>query len=385
MVSGTPLNLSFRIHTGTPVKPSVVFLTRAWDPLGTAGQLPHWVQELRANGYAVQVATWGAAERLKSPVQLDELSPVHIPVRGREIHGWKRLASWLKQQDPEVLHCWDCPAIVWWLARKFPGRIVETKFRAPRLESTRWLRRRLRKSDLLLTHDDSLLADTGPISRDQAVIPKSPVACRSPDRQRIREEILMELGLPENAVLVVASAELVPATRCKDLIWATDLLRCVRDDVHLLLFGVGPQRSQLERYARSTEASAHVHFLGRRASAPDWVAAADVFWQADLTQFLPEGILLAADAGVPFVAAFGANTSRLVRHQQTSLAIRAGARDQLARWTKFLLEQSERRQQLTRQAQSFVGAAFPQAALKSAIRQIYPPQKSEDALVHSQT
>jgi glycosyltransferase involved in cell wall biosynthesis len=186
------------------------------------------------------------------------------------------------------------------------------------------------------------------------------------DRNAKRAEIQQALKIPATSILIAAAAELTPATRCKDLIWAIDLLCCVRDDVHLLLLGDGAQRWRLNRFLDSTEAQGHVHFLGRPPDADQIVAAADIFWQADLTQAMSDGALLAMAAHVPLVCALGTTTNGFARHQQTAFAVKYKSRDQFARWTKFLLEQNDRAELMAKQARQFVQENFP---LERMIRQ----------------
>ena len=83
----------------------------------------------------------------------------------------------------------------------------------------------------------------------------------------IREQLLDELGIPKDSKLIGAIGRLWPQKRLKDLIWATDIIKCVRDDTHLLIVGDGPQRWRLERYAEQVAISDRVHFLGSRDDA----------------------------------------------------------------------------------------------------------------------
>ena len=55
-----------------------------------------------------------------------------------------------------------------------------------------------------------------------------------------------------------------PQKRIKDPIWATDLLKVIRDDVHLLIIGDGPQRQASDDSRDSCHVTTHVHFLGAR-------------------------------------------------------------------------------------------------------------------------
>ena len=78
-----------------------------------------------------------------------------------------------------------------------------------------------------------------------------------------RRQLLSELGLREDSRLIGLVAELFLRNRVKDAIWAADLLKVVRKDVHLLIIGDGPHREQLRRFRDQVRIADHVHFLGR--------------------------------------------------------------------------------------------------------------------------
>jgi len=95
--------------------------------------------------------------------------------------------------------------------------------------------------------------------KEQQVVVAPNAAVALPDRDATREKLLEQIGLSGQSVIVAGTvADLVPATRMKDLIWATDLLNCIRDDFHLVIFGDGHQRQNLDRFASFTEARCRV-------------------------------------------------------------------------------------------------------------------------------
>ena len=63
-----------------------------------------------------------------------------------------------------------------------------------------------------------------------------------------RRQLLAELELPDDSRLIGLVGRLWPQKRVKDAIWAADLLKVIRDDVHLLVIGDGPQRDRLRRF-----------------------------------------------------------------------------------------------------------------------------------------
>jgi len=66
--------------------------------------------------------------------------------------------------------------------------------------------------------------------------------------------------LPKDARLIARDWRLWPQKRVKDIIWAADLVQCVRDDVHIPDYRDGPQRWRLEKYAEQVTVAERVRF-----------------------------------------------------------------------------------------------------------------------------
>ena len=77
-----------------------------------------------------------------------------------------------------------------------------------------------------------------------AVIPNGipPARARALSRFDNRADLLAELGLPAGSKLIGAVGRLSPQKRVKEMIWAMQQIKFLRDDVHLLIVGDGPLR-----------------------------------------------------------------------------------------------------------------------------------------------
>jgi glycosyltransferase involved in cell wall biosynthesis len=203
--------------------------------------------------------------------------------------------------------------------------------------------------------------------------------------QKPRDLLVKTLGLPPSAFIAITSAPLEPVTRLKDLIWATDLLSCVRDDVHLVILGQGSQHQRLLDFAACTEAADHIHFAGLPPSAKQWVASADVYWNSHLQSPMDGGLLTAVGAAVPIVSVYGPETSPLIKHQETGFAVNFGARDEFARWTKFLIEKPAAARQLAQQGRHHAQTAFPPATMIAAIESAWATWTQPLAPNHTRT
>jgi len=155
---------------------------------------------------------------------------------------------------------------------------------------------------------------------------------------RERGQLLAELGLPADARLVGLVGRLWRQKRIKDAIWALDLLKVVRGDVHLLILGDGPQRDRLRRYRDQVRIRDKVHLLGHRDDALDLLPHFDVLLSTSGYEGQSNAILEAMAAGVPVVATDIPGTRDLVVHGQTGLLAPPGARTEIAKHLQRLLD-----------------------------------------------
>ncbi len=165
-----------------------------------------------------------------------------------------------------------------------------------------------------------------------------PNAVPPADTQRPSGPLLRKsLGLPPDSRLILAVNRLWPQKRIKDLIWAADLLKVLRDDTHLLIVGDGPQRWRLERFRDQVEIADRVHLLGERDDVPQLLAASDCLWLASEYEGQSNAILEAMSAGVPVVATDIPGNRDLVVPEQTGFLVPVGDRAAFARQTQRLL------------------------------------------------
>jgi glycosyltransferase involved in cell wall biosynthesis len=156
-----------------------------------------------------------------------------------------------------------------------------------------------------------------------------------------RRQLLDELGLPDNSRLIGLVARLWPQKRVKDAIWAADLLKVIRDDVHLLVIGDGPQRERLHRYRDQVCIGNKVHFLGERGDVPRLLPHLDALWSTSAYEGQSNAILEAMAAGVPVVATDIPGTRELVAPGVTGWLAPVGDRAAFAKHTERLLNDCE--------------------------------------------
>lgn len=170
------------------------------------------------------------------------------------------------------------------------------------------------------------------------VIPNG--ALPAPPSSSTREQFLAELELPADARLAGVIGRLWPQKRVKDAIWAADLLKRIRGDVHLLVIGDGPHASRLRIFRDQVEIRDRVHFLGHRSDVPRIMPHLDVLWSTSAYEGQSNAIMEAMAAGVPVVATNIPGTRELVVDGQTGYLVPVGklSRAAIAKHTHRLLE-----------------------------------------------
>jgi len=117
-----------------------------------------------------------------------------------------------------------------------------------------------------------------------------------------RSTLRAELGLPEDAPLIVSVGNLYPVKGHTHLVEALTSLTSTYPGLHLAIAGRGDCARALERQAEDAGVRARVHLLGLREDVANVLAAADVFVLPSLSEGLPMALLEAMFAGRPIVA-----------------------------------------------------------------------------------
>lgn len=173
-----------------------------------------------------------------------------------------------------------------------------------------------------------------------------------------RRQLLDELGLPQGSRLIGSVGRLLRRRRLKDAIWSADLLKVIRDDVHLLIIGDGPHRDRLHRFRDHVRVREKAHFLGVRGDVSRLMAHFDAFWSTGSGQGQPVAIMEAMAAGVPVVAADVPGNRDLVVHDTTGYLAPVHDRAAFAALTEKLLNDASLSQRLGQAARERIQQQF---------------------------
>jgi len=179
------------------------------------------------------------------------------------------------------------------------------------------------------------------------------------------------LGLPENARVIVGVGPLEPAKGFRDAIWAYDILQFLYDDLHVLLVGRGSQELRLREFTRITRSTGRVHFLGERADLDEVLGHADLVWVPSEADRGAGAALEAMAAGRPVVASRWPGLAEVIADGETGVLVAPADKGALARATRALLDDPERRRRLGEAGRRRVAERFGVEAMLGNYEALY--------------
>lgn len=153
-----------------------------------------------------------------------------------------------------------------------------------------------------------------------------------------------ELGLTEHDRLVVHVGNFRKGKGHDVLLRAAERVTRSRSDVTVVSIGAEERRGDLERVRRLAEAAGlgdRIRFLGRRADALSFIAAADVYAHPSTDEAFGVAVLEAMALARPIVATAVGGVPEIVRDGDTGVLVRPGDPDALASGIERLLDDRE--------------------------------------------
>ena len=114
-----------------------------------------------------------------------------------------------------------------------------------------------------------------------------------------REEKRLELGIPNDAFLIISAGELNTNKNNCVIISAMEKLQDKK--IHYILCGVGEKMAQLQAQADAAGLHDNVHFLGYRNDVKELFTASDCFVMPSIREGLSRSIMEAMSSGLPCI------------------------------------------------------------------------------------
>lgn len=137
----------------------------------------------------------------------------------------------------------------------------------------------------------------------------------------VRARLLAEVGMPDGSFIVGIVARLSGVKDHATLLRAIATLRDKYPDLHLLIVGEGPERTNLVALTETLGISKVVHFAGERPQSPNWHALFDVSVLCSTSEAFPNSILEAMAASRPVVATDVGGNPDAIRQGRTGLLV----------------------------------------------------------------
>lgn len=359
----------------------IVQIIPTLDRAGAEKQMVYLACGLKTRGIDVHVCVLTRDGPYRRELEDAGVPVILIGKRGKiDLGALRRLQQTLTELRPDFVQTWLFAANVY-------GRLAARRAKVPHVIACErcvdfwkswwhfWIDRRLaRLTDRVIVNSSGVqdfYAQHGIPTEKIAVIPNG-VVIPKPEHVS-RQTILTELGLPSDARLIGLVGRLWPQKGIRDAIWAADLLKRIREDVHLLIIGDGPEREALIRYRDSIEIQDRVHFLGHRDDVPKLMPHFDALWNTSRYEGQSNAILEAMALKVPVVASDIPGNRDLVVHEVTGFLVPLGPhfRAGVAAATKKILEDSELARRLGEAAYHRVVSEFSVERMVSAYEKVY--------------
>lgn len=383
MNTGTcPSSACFRVENRRRLEPQTIFfLASDLSACGSARQLARLALGLSRDRYRVEVAVLGSAATPLAQALASSGIPVHsVPIRNAiDFSAMRRLRRIVAAANPRIIHAWG-PAAV--RATRLVATPRTDGGNQPRVIASAasflpqgiagWLAaRRLRRCDRVVP---STWAEAERYRRLGVLgerLTRIAPGIAPPGAPPNRETLAKELGLPEVARFIAVAGRLEGASDFKSAIWAFDLVRYEYPELHLVIFGEGPERQALEEFARALMFDdLRVRFAGSRADLPEALAHAEFVWITHERG----GVALALEAmaaGKPVLGWSTPELAEVVEDEQAEHLVAPADRAQLAVKTYPLLRDPTLATRFARAGVRHVGEHYSERRMIEQFERLY--------------
>lgn len=279
---------------------------------GAERQLYLWLAHLDRKRFRPVVVTLhpDCGDYWEKPIESLGIPLVRVPRRSNRMARLINLTKALRPYQPHLVHAWHLFASPYGGAsalllgvRSSLGSLRGSfeAFRTQRIES---------RLTMLLTRGivvnsrsaGTQIASTYERFAKRVYIIPNAVESQVRTRREARAHLNKTWNVPEAAIWIGSMGRLQPGKRFDLLLTAFQQAYRKNPNVHLILFGNGPELTPLKNLANQLQISAAVTFTGAVPEARSWLSALDIFCFPSLDEGLPNVVMEAAAASVPIVA-----------------------------------------------------------------------------------
>ncbi|HVU80256.1 MAG TPA: glycosyltransferase family 4 protein [Candidatus Paceibacterota bacterium] len=195
----------------------------------------------------------------------------------------------------------------------------------------------------------------------------------SEERARMRAS----LGLKDDDVALVTTSRLVYKNACDDAIKALALLP---ENVHFIIYGIGPDGAMLRELAKKEGVSARTHFMGQigHAEMPTALKSCDIFIRPSRSEGMGNSFIEAMAANVPVIATqeggiadFLFDAKRNPGKEATGWAVDKDSPQQIAAAVRDILANPEKVARVTASANALVIKKYDWDLVAASMRGLF--------------
>jgi glycosyltransferase involved in cell wall biosynthesis len=183
--------------------------------------------------------------------------------------------------------------------------------------------------------------------------------------------VRQELGIPDDAVVIGSIGRFSPQKNPLDWIRIAGEINRAADNVHFLLVGDGPLRSEVEMMLKSEGLWERTTLTGLRRDVPRLLSIMDIFLLTSLWEGLPRTIPQAMTMGIPVIANRVGGIPEIIQEGVTGYLCQPGDINKTVEVCMYLINHPMKRAEMGRKGCTSVGNEFSLDVMIDQISTLY--------------